>query len=373
MSYMPRSLSDSERLDWLRLIRTENVGPITFFRLLEKYGTASIALQELPGLSQRGGRAKPLRPAAKADAERELAACARLGVRLIAACEPNYPPLLAMIDDPPPLIAVRGHAHLLLRPAVAMVGARNASLNGKRFATRLAQDLGAAGYVVISGMARGIDAAVHEGALAVGTAAVLGCGVDVVYPEENQPLYQRLVEQGVVVSETPLGAQPHARNFPRRNRLISGLSLGVVVVEAAPRSGSLITARVALEQGREVFAVPGSPMDPRSQGCNNLIREGAALVESAQDVIREFSSRHQRPLGESPSLARGTAPREGPSEQELVQARALIAENLSPAPVPIDELVRECQLSAPVVLTVVLELELAGRVQRHPGNQISLL
>ena len=372
-----RPLSDAERLDWLRLIRTENVGPITFFDLLQRHGSAAKALLVLPEMARRGGRAKPLRAPSKAEAERELAAASRLGIRMIAACEPEYPESLAAIDDPPPLISVLGHAHLLRQPAVAVVGARNASVNGRRFAQMLARELTEAGVVVVSGLARGIDTAAHEGALAGGTVAVVAGGADIIYPEENEGLYRRILSQGLVLAECPAGTQPQAGHFPRRNRLISGLTLGVVVVEAAPRSGSLITARLALEQGREVFAVPGSPLDPRCQGTNGLLRQGATLIQSAADVIEGLASQMRKPLGErTPDLFSYTTPVSAmpvPSEAEIARARTIVLEGLSPSPVPIDELVRGCQLSAAIVHTVVLELELAGRAERRPGNQVCLV
>ena len=382
MALIRRPLSDAERLDWLRLIRTENVGPVTFFRLLEQCGSAARALQSLPEMARRGGRTSPLRIPAKAEAEREVAANARLGARLLAACEPDYPEALAAIDDAPPLISVLGNLHLLKKRAVALVGARNASLNGRRFTQQLARELAASGLVVVSGMARGIDTAAHEGVLGGapdgGTVAVLAGGVDVVYPEENEPLYRRLKAEGAIVAECAVGTQPQARHFPRRNRLISGLSLGVVVIEAAHKSGSLITARFALEQGREVFAVPRSPLDPRCQGPNALIRQGATLVESAADVIEALAHLTRPPLAERaqgdlfapPPPAVLVAP---PDESELARARALVVESLGPTPVPVDELIRGCQLSPAIVHTVVLELELAGRVERRPGNQVNLI
>ncbi len=373
-----RPLSDTERLDWLRLIRTENVGPVTFFRLIERFGSAAQALQMLPDMARRGGRTSPLRIPGKSEAEREIAAGVRLGARLLAACEPDYPEPLAAIDDAPPLISVLGHVHLLKKRAVALVGARNASLNGRRFTQQLARDLAESGLVVVSGMARGIDTAAHEGALANGTVAVLAGGVDVVYPEENEPLYRRLKAEGALVAECAVGTQPQARHFPRRNRLISGLSLGVVVVEAAHKSGSLITARLALEQGREVFAVPGSPMDPRCQGPNALIRQGATLIESATDVIEALAHLTRSPLSERAQGDLFAAPPPAvlappPDETELSRARTLVLECLSPTPVPVDELIRGCQLSPAIVHTVVLELELAGRVERRPGNQVNLI
>lgn len=373
MHHPRRALTDSERLDWLRLIRTENVGPITFHRLVEQYGSAKAAIAVLPELARRGGRVAPLKLFGKAEAERELAALRKLDARLLCACEPDYPEALAAIDDAPPVLTVLGHAHLLAKRSVAMVGARNASMNGRKFAEMLARDLGKAGYSVVSGLARGIDTAAHRGALDTGTVAVVAGGIDVVYPEENRGLYEQLAEQGAVVAECAFATQPQARHFPRRNRIISGLSLGVVVVEAAPKSGSLITARMALEQGREVMAVPGSPLDPRCQGCNGLIRDGATLVQSAEDVLHTLRDAHPPAAGEhGPDLFAAARPAI-PDEAELERARPLVLEALGPSPVAIDELVRGCQLSPSVVVAVVLELELAGRAQRHPGNRIALV
>ncbi|HEX6865700.1 MAG TPA: DNA-processing protein DprA, partial [Caulobacteraceae bacterium] len=280
------ALGDAERLAWLRLARTENVGPVTFEQLVGRYGSAERALAALPELSRRGGRIKPLTVPGEDEANRELEAGEKLGARLIASCESDFPKQLAAVDPPPPLIWVRGHLSLLHKPCIAIVGARIASAGGQRFARGLAGQLGAAGQVVVSGMARGIDSAAQEGALPTGTAAVLGGGIDDIYPSENAGLYERLVAEGCVVSESPPGKKAQARDFPRRNRIISGLSLVVVVVEAELKSGSLITARLAAEQGREVFAVPGSPLDPRAKGTNDLIRQGAGLCESAEDVLR---------------------------------------------------------------------------------------
>jgi DNA processing protein len=297
---------------------------------------------------------------------------------MIALCEPEYPDALATIQDSPPLITVRGELSLLSRRSIGMVGARNASVAVLRFAREMSADLGAGGLNVVSGMARGIDTACHEGALATGTVAVLAGGVDVTYPPENAELHERIAVEGAVISEHPMGLQPTARHFPPRNRLISGLSLGVLVVEAAIRSGSLITARMALEQGREVFAVPGSPRDPRAGGANKLIRDGALLTETAEDVIEALNSPLQgisevraRPgLDYSPPIP---DPRPQPSGPESDDARENIVEKLSSAPVTVDELVRECQLSARIVQGALLELELAGRIERHPGNRISVL
>ncbi len=368
-----RPLSDTERRDWLRLIRCESVGPITFFALLRRFGTARAALDALPELARRGGRRAPIKICSADEAERELAATHAVGGRMIARREPEYPPLLAEIADPPPLIGVRGDARLLARPTVAMVGSRNASLNGRRLARQLAEDLGALSIVVASGLARGIDAAAHMGALATGTVAVVAGGVDVVYPEDNRDLHDEIVARGAVISEVAAGVRPRARHFPRRNRLISGLARGVVVVEANMRSGSLITARMALEQGREVFAVPGSPLDPRARGANDLIRQGAVLTESAADVRRVFDET-MTPLATGlSSVDPGLPVSELPGAAETTAARRALAETLSPTPVTVDEIIRTCQLSPAVVTTVLLEWELAGQLERHPGNKVSLI
>ena len=367
-----RPLNPAERLDWLRLIRSENVGPITFYQLLARFGSAEAALAALPEIARRGGRAKPLAICPRNTAERELQQVQAIGARLVAWGEPDYPRALAAVDDAPPLISMKGKVALLERPAIAVVGARNASANGRRFARDIAAQLGHHGILVISGLARGIDAAAHEGAVATGTAAVLAGGIDQVYPEENRALQERIAEQGILVAEMPVGTEPQARHFPRRNRIISGVSLGVVVVEAAMRSGSLITARFALDQGREVFAVPGSPLDPRCRGTNDLIRNGAILVESVDDILRELAPHLAAPLAERKRDFL-TGPALSPSETDLDRARERVTQLLSPTPVPVDELVRQCQLSPALVITTLLELELGGHLERHPGNQVSLL
>jgi DNA processing protein len=278
-------LTDEQRLDWLRLIRSENVGPRTFRALVNQFGGASAALDALPDLARRGGRLM-LKVTTRAEAEKEMAAAARLGVRFVAMGEPDYPKTLQAIDTAPPLIALRGSVDPLSRPSVAIVGSRNASAAGLTFTERLSRQLGEAGYVVVSGLARGIDTRAHRASLETGTVAVLAGGHDRVYPSENEPLVRAIVDGGgAVVSEMPFGWEPRGRDFPRRNRIVSGLSYGVVVVEAARRSGSLITARFALEQGREVFAVPGSPLDPRAEGTNDLIRDGATLCAGVEHVI----------------------------------------------------------------------------------------
>ncbi len=317
----------------------------------------------------------------RAEAERELIALDRLGAHLVCWGEPGYPSALAAVDDAPPVLTLLGRGELLGVPMVAVVGARNASANGRRLAHDLAAGLGEAGIVVISGLARGIDAAAHGGALTTGSIAVVAGGIDVVYPEENRGLHQALALQGAIVAELPLGTEPQARHFPRRNRIISGMALGVVVVEAAAKSGSLITARYALEQGREVFAVPGSPLDPRSRGANDLLRNGATLTETAADVIAQLGplvrGALSLPLAPAsratrPSLAPVTANPPPPSPIPDDGALDMVVERLGPTPVAVDELVRQCQLSAAAVATLLLELELSGRIERHPGNLVSL-
>jgi DNA processing protein len=371
-----RKWTQEERLACLRLSRSENVGPITFRQLLARYGTAATALADLPELARRGGRRRPIRVYPKAAAERELEALAAAGVQLLCQGEAGYPAALAATDDGPPVVTLLGRADFLDRPAIAVVGARNASANGRRLAQQLAADLDQGDYLVVSGMARGIDAAAHQGALDSGTAAVLAGGVDVVYPEENRGLYKEIVERGVVLSEMPLGTVPQSRHFPRRNRLISGLSLGVVVVEATPRSGSLITARLALEQGREVFAVPGSPLDPRARGCNKLLRQGAVLVEGADDVTEALRGMLRTPL-EQPPVQQFMGPGPGEmaplaDESELAEARQTVEDLLGPNPVTIDQLVRTSELPLAVLMEALLELELAGRIERQAGQKVAI-
>lgn len=372
----PAALSERERISRLRLIRTENVGPITFRQLLERFGSAERAIAALPDLARRGGRRHPLRVPTIAAAEREVEDNARIGASLVVYGDPGYPPALAAVEDAPGAFSLFGHAHLLAARTVAVVGARNASMNGRKLAHVLAREIGRGGYAVASGLARGIDGAAHEGALESGTVAVVAGGIDVIYPPEHTDLFRRIAEAGAIVAEQPVGTTPQARHFPSRNRIIAGLSLGVLVVEAATRSGSLITARRALDQGREVFAVPGSPLDPRCGGTNGLIKEGAAfLVESAEDVLRILDGLPQRKLGEPQGRDwEGSYDREAldtPTIEVDESARRHVLEALSSEPVAVDELIRGCQLSAPIVATVLLEAELAGLIDRHPGNQVS--
>jgi DNA processing protein len=362
-------LTDNQRLDWLRLIRSDNVGPRTFRALMKHYGGARAALSALPDLARRGGATRRVRIPSRHDAERELAAARSLGVALVALGEPDYPQRLAMIDDAPPLVAIRGNTAALVLPMVAIVGARNASAAGIRFAERLARDLGGAGFAIVSGLARGIDGAAHRASLATGTIAAIAGGHDQIYPPEHAPLAQAILAQGALISEMPMGWEPRARDFPRRNRLISGLAAGVVIVEAARRSGSLITARMALEQGREVFAVPGSPLDPRAEGTNDLIKQGATLVTQADDVVTVL-----RPiLGQSIELAAEEPEPVAPLNAEPGDSeRERIAGLLGPTPVSVDDLVRLSDCTPAVVRVALLELELAGRLERHGGALVSL-
>ena len=361
-------LTEDQRIDWLRLIRTDNVGPRTFKALINQFGGAGPAVRMLPELSRRGGRARINVPS-RDEAEAELATAAKLGVAYIAWGEPDYPKLLREIDDPPPLLAVRGETLKLNKPAIAIVGARNASAAGMRYAAQLARDFADAGFIVVSGLARGIDVAAHRASLQQGTIAVLAGGHARPYPPEHGELLTAIVESGVAVSEMPHAWEPRARDFPRRNRLISGLANAVVIVEAAERSGSLITARFAGEQGRDVFAVPGSPSDPRAGGTNRLIKEGASIVTSAADVIEAIGpTLPHRPL---PAREPETV---SPSRAELPPeaVRDRVAGLLSPTPVALDELIRQSQADASAVQIAFLELELGGKVARHGGGLVSL-
>jgi DNA processing protein len=362
-------LSDEQRIDWLRLIRTPNVGPRTFRDLINHYGGARPALDALPGLVRRGGGTA--RPYSQADAEREVAAAKQCGASFIALGEPAYPPWLQALDDAPPMIAIRGVAEVFTRPPVAIVGSRNASAVGLKFAERIAHDLGAAGFAIISGLARGIDAAAHRGSMTSGTVAVLAGGHDRIYPPDHLGLLDGILAHGAAISEMPFGWEPRARDFPRRNRLISGLSAGVVIVEAAKRSGSLITARLAGEQGREVFAVPGSPLDPRSEGTNGLLKQGATLVTEANDVIDALEPILGRGI-ETPAREPSADAPQPPAAEPGDDDRRRIVDLLGPTPVAVDDLVRLSQTSAAIVRTVLLELELAGRLDRHGGGLVSL-
>jgi DNA processing protein len=362
-------LTDEQRIDWLRLIRSDNVGPRTFRELVNHFGGARAALETLPSLARRGGGPAP-RIFTREAAEAEFAASRTRGIAFIALGEPDYPARLARIDDAPPLIAVAGTTAIFARPLVAIVGSRNASAAGLKFAGRLARELGEAGYGIVSGLARGIDAAAHRASLASGTIGVLAGGHARIYPPEHDDLLHVMLETGAAISEMPLEWEPRARDFPRRNRLVSGLSVGVVIVEAARRSGSLITARIAGEQGREVFAVPGSPLDPRAEGTNGLIKQGATMVTETADVIsalapilgREADMPIEEP--EAPPM-----PEREPANDE----RSRIVSLLGPSPCSLDDLVRMSGASPAIVRVVLLELELAGRIERHGGGLVSLV
>ncbi len=375
----------------LRLIRTDGVGPVAYRRLMQRYGNAEAALDALPDLARAGGRAIPATPPKISDIAAEIEQVAHLGGRFLFVGDALYPPWLALLDDAPPAIAVLGPADLATR-SVALVGSRNASANGRAMATQLAAELAEAGLNVVSGLARGIDRAAHEGAMAGNargggiTIACVAGGLDIPYPPENAALQDHIAETGAVISETPLGTSPQARHFPRRNRIIAGLSLGVIVVEAALRSGSLITARLATEYHRELFAVPGSPMDPRCRGSNDLLRQGAHLTESAADVLANLPDHPLRQgVSRDPMFAPQTAS-PGFSEPEIAwaeiaatpaaeqdRARGEVLMLLGPAPASVDVLIRHCQLSAASVASALLDLEIAGRLERLPGNRVALL
>ncbi|MCB1531853.1 MAG: DNA-processing protein DprA [Alphaproteobacteria bacterium] len=370
-------LDIKEKLAWLRLARTQNVGPITFYRLVELYCSPAKALEALPELSRRGGSKKPLKAPSESAIEKEYEALQKLGGDIVTAACPSYPLALGAIDDAPPVISVLGNLAMMNQPCIGMVGARNASINGRKMAETLARDLGAQGHVIVSGLARGIDTAAHKGALDTGTIAVVAGGLDIIYPEENAGLYEQIKQDGLIIAESPLGQQPFAASFPRRNRIVSGLSKGVVVVEATMRSGSLITARMAGEQGRDVYAVPGSPLDPRAQGPNHLIREGATLVRNAEDIleaIRDFSGKALEDSYEPRAFIHGPVSNDIRADESPPEdAQETILSQLSYNAITVDELIRACHLSISAVQTSVLELELAGRVKRLPGNRISLV
>ncbi len=363
-------LDFAQRRDWLRLIKTENVGPATFRQLLNRYGGAAQALEALPELSRRGGLARPIRIYSKEDAERDLQRADEFGAQFVALGEPDYPKLLRHIESAPPLICVKGQMEILSRSAIALVGAREASALGRRFTREMAAAFGEAGLVVVSGLARGIDTAAHEAALETGTVAVLAGGIDVVYPPENATLTEAIGERGVLMTEMTPGTVPRADFFPRRNRIISGMSLGVVVVEAALRSGSLITARLAAEQGREVFAVPGSPLDPRAGGTNKLIREGATLTTRPEDVLDVIGQLDARLKDMPDEFVEPPVDSPEPDVPQDLQSRLISL--IGASAVEIDDLIRESGASPQAVLTVLLELELAGRLERRPGQRVAL-
>lgn len=366
------SLAADSLVDVLRLIRTNNVGPVTFFQLIMRYGTAGEALAALPNLSIRGGRKQAIKVFSKSEAEAEIKKTQAFGARLVRYGEPDYPALLLHISDAPPLLAIKGNsASYKDKAIIAMVGSRNASANSCQFAQKLAREVAAAGIHVASGLARGIDSFAHKGGLAQGTIGVIAGGIDNIYPPENAALYEEMAQSGCIISEQPFGQAPFAGAFPSRNRIIAGMSHATLVVEASPKSGSLITARLALEYGRELLAVPGSPLDPRAKGCNQLIKNGAHVCEESSDIIQIIkSSKLQLSLYETP--ATGYAPAQV-SDNEISKAHALLAEKLSPMAVTVDELVEQCELPASVLQAALLEMELAGKLRRVPGGKVALV
>ncbi len=367
-------LDDRQRRDWLRLMKSEHVGPVTFRKLIARYGEASEALKALPHLARGGGLQRSIRLYPAEAAEHDLERADDLGARFIGLNEPDYPPLLARIDSAPALICIKGRPELLQTAMIAVVGARSASAAGRRMARDFSSALGRAGLTVVSGLARGIDGAAHEAALQTGTVAVVAGGIDVIYPPENAELQRAIGERGLIVSEITPGTVPRAEHFPRRNRLIAGMSLGTVVVEAALRSGSLITARLALEHNREVFAVPGSPLDPRAEGANRLIKQGASLATSADDVLDALAGLIERVEHEAAGPS-GLADEDGVADFDAAgeDHRDKVWSLLGPAPVELDDLIRESGLAAHIVNAVVLELEMAGRIERHPGQRLARL
>ncbi|MEM7729593.1 MAG: DNA-processing protein DprA [Pseudomonadota bacterium] len=364
----PQELSFAERRDWLRLYRTRTVGPVAFWGLLQRYGSAGAALDALPGLVRR----KDVRPPATEHVEAEMYASDRMGVRIICAVEPDYPALLRAIDPVPPIISTWGRLTLATRPCVAIVGSRNASAIGQKFAGQIAGELGAAGLTVVSGLARGIDASAHAASMETGTIGVLGGGVDHIYPRQNEALHLAMRESGLLVSESPLGYRATARDFPRRNRLISGLSLGVVVIEAAERSGTLITARYAAEQNREVMAAPGSPLDPRTKGCNRLIRDGAALIESASDVLDVLEDARSDAM--THSLFDPARPYDGaafePDDRDIERARSELLTAMSFTPTHRDDLIRASGVPYALAATALLEMELNADILVEPDGRV---
>jgi DNA processing protein len=365
-------LSFSERRDWLRLIRTTTVGPVAFNSLINRYGNAGDALSALPRLAARASRkAKMVIPPLE-DIEGEMRANDELGVHLLCSCEPDYPKYLKAVTPTPPIISVLGNVDLLHEPCVAIIGSRNASAIGLRFARQIAHELGAEGFTIVSGLARGIDAQAHIGALDTGTVGVLGGGIDNVYPRQNAELFADMRERGALVSESPLGYRATARDFPRRNRIISGLCQGVVVIEAAERSGTLITARYALEQNREVMAAPGSPLDPRTKGCNRLIQQGAALIENTEDILHVLASTGQIDFQEPQDGYDQPDINWDDVETDIDNARSALLSLCSPTPTIRDEIIRQSGIAFPIASAALLELELAGEILVEEDGRISL-
>ncbi len=371
--------SEDEIKDWLKLAFSENVGPITFRDLISYFGSPKEAIRHIGDLSKQGGRRRPITLAKDKQIEEEIQKAREKGVKILISKDPDFPDLLRQIEDTPPVLFTLGDSYLLKARSIGIVGSRNASINGQNLTKRIAYDLVMNNFTIISGMAKGIDSSAHEGALRNTTdcgytVAVLGTGVDEIYPKENTELYYQIKERGCLVSELPMGTVPSPRNFPRRNRIISGLCEGVLVVEAHIGSGSLITAEEALSQNREVFAVPGSPLDPRSAGPNKLIREGAALVSSAQDIIQLLNKPRIKDFhlfeNEMVSLRQGKAIFD---DQAISKARKILEENLTPEVTNIDSLIRETGMPTDLVNVALVQMELAGRIVRYPGHKVALI
>ncbi len=365
-------LSDRQRLNWLRLIRTPNVGPASFRDLINRFGSAETAIEMLPELMMSGGANRVARIPSVAQAEAEMEIARKCGARFVGIGEADYPPVLRRMDNPPPLLAIKGTGAVFGLTPVAIVGARNASLAGIKMARMLADGLGRENYSIISGLARGIDTAAHHGSLATGTIGVLAGGLDRPYPPENIGLCEEIAQNGgAVVSEMPFGWEPRAQDFPRRNRIVAGMALGLVVVEAAKRSGSLISARLAGEMGRLVFAVPGSPLDPRAAGTNGLLKDGATLVTEVNDIISAIAPLIGAPLPPPPAFEE--PPDFSATPPPLDDDRARVIEALGPVPVGVDEIIRHTGLHPAQVFMILLELDLAGRLERHSGGAVSLV
>ncbi|MFV0321814.1 MAG: DNA-processing protein DprA [Alphaproteobacteria bacterium] len=371
MTFKTQVLSNTEKLNYLRLIRSENIGPVTFFKLMNHFSSAEQALLHVEQMAKNGGK-KNFKVAKIKNIEKEIQYAEGQNIKIIAFCEPEYPPLLRHIHDPPPILYAKGHIDILRKKSFAIVGARNASLLGKETAFHIAAEMGKNGVSIVSGMAKGIDAKAHEGALPTGTVAVLGGGVDVVYPKENAKLYEHIADAGAVISEAPLKTQPLAKHFPRRNRIISGMCRGILVVEAARASGSLITANMAIEQGREVFAIPGHPSDERTRGPNKLIKQGAILTEEATDILGVINDMPFEAQAMPASLFDNKIPK-NLDEDILNNLRIEILELLSPSPIDVDVLIRELDCPYGFLAHILLELELAGKLVHHPGNKVSII
>lgn len=365
----------TEYVNKIRLIRSENIGPVTFYNMLQVYGSATDAIEALPEIAKRGGRKKPVRIASEADTMAEIDKCQKFGAEIITIDDPDFPTLLKHIHDCPPVLTIFGQKKILNDNIISIVGSRNSSANGCRFAEGLAKSLGRSNIIIASGLARGIDTAAHKGSLATRTIAAVAGGIDKIYPPENRDLFTRIAEQGAVIAEMPFGSLPKAQNFPRRNRIISGIALGTIIIEASLNSGSLITARMAIEHDREVFAVPGSPLDPRCKGTNKLIKEGAHMVEGPSDVLSQLDGIiRKRDLLLSDRIVDFKAPStKSLSGDEISDATPYILEKIGCSPTNIDDIIYQTGISANTVLAVMLDLEISGRLTRHHGNKVSLL